>query len=38
MYTISSDIENGKHIVMYNGVDVKIFNSLEEAQNYISNA
>lgn len=38
MYTISSDSENNIHYVMLDGIDVAMFNSLEEAQNYIDNA
>ena len=38
MYTIASDLETGVHIVMYNGIDVEIFYSLEDAQNFIDNA
>lgn len=38
MYTISSDLENDLHIVMLDGIDVAMFNSLQEAQNYIDNA
>lgn len=38
MYTISSDLENNLHYVMLDGIDVVMFNSLQEAENYIDNA
>ena len=33
--TIYSDIENGLYIVMLNGIDVALFNTEAEAQQYI---
>lgn len=36
MYTISSD--SGYYYVMQDGIDVAIFTSQEEAQNFIDNA
>jgi hypothetical protein len=38
MYTIASDLETGVYIVMYDGIDVEIFYSLEDAQNFVDNA
>ena len=36
MYTITSD--SGYHYVMKDNIDVAVFTSLEEAQNFIDNA